>query len=412
MIDPPPLNPPQLVNELARDVHAAGGRALAVGGVVRDHLLGRQVVDWDIEVHELPEDQLYRLIRRLGQVDTVGRAFAVFKLTRGALTIDISLPRTDSKAGPGHKGIAVRGDPFLGVHEASRRRDLTVNAILYDLTEQTYIDPFHGLVDLNARRLRAVDAETFLEDPLRALRVVQFAGRLGATPDAALLALCRQAPLHELPAERIVGEWFKLLLSDQPSVGLQVARDAQILSRVFPGAPTDVGKALDRAATERDQLAHVPRRLALMLTTWLYTATAHAVATTLDTLGIIRWDGYRLREAVVRAHATRHYPSDSDASLRHLATLCEPYLVLTARLAHRMDPNAERHRDRAGALGVLTDPEPPWVQGRDLLALGLKPGPRIGVVLGELYRDQLDRTHESRDSAMAAAARIVDEGAS
>ena len=167
----PALNPPKLVVDLALAVEAVGGRAYAVGGVVRDHLLNRAVYDWDIEVHRVPEEQLFSLLKRLGKVDSVGRAFSVFKLTRKRLTIDVSLPRTDSNSGPGHTGIAVTGDPFLGIKEASRRRDLTLNAILCDVLTGELEDPFGGVEDLNNGILRAVDAQTFLEDPLQALRV-------------------------------------------------------------------------------------------------------------------------------------------------------------------------------------------------------------------------------------------------
>lgn len=76
------MKPPALVIALAEGVKALGGTAYAVGGVVRDHLLNRPIYDWDIEVHEVPEVELVSLLRRLGHVDAVGKAFAVFKLTK------------------------------------------------------------------------------------------------------------------------------------------------------------------------------------------------------------------------------------------------------------------------------------------------------------------------------------------
>ena len=113
-------------------------------------------------------------------MDAVGQAFRVYKLSgvegvEGA--VDVALPRRDSKVGPGHRGIAVEGDPSLSVEEAARRRDFTMNAMLFDPATGEILDPWGGRRDLEARLLRAVDARTFGEDPLRALRAVQFAAR-------------------------------------------------------------------------------------------------------------------------------------------------------------------------------------------------------------------------------------------
>ena len=112
---------------VARAVRDAGGRALIVGGWVRDTLLGLPSKDIDIEVYGLPADALRAVLARLGPVNSVGASFAVFKL--GAL--DVSLPRTESKAGRGHRGFTVSGDPSLPLAAAARRRDFTVNAIAW-----------------------------------------------------------------------------------------------------------------------------------------------------------------------------------------------------------------------------------------------------------------------------------------
>ncbi|MDX1579118.1 MAG: hypothetical protein R3266_11560, partial [Gemmatimonadota bacterium] len=156
---------------------AAGGRAWLVGGCVRDALLGEAVTDFDVEVYRIPEDDLEVLLSALGPVNAVGKSFGVFKLGADE-DIDVSLPRRDSNAGPGHRGIHVEGDPWMTPREAARRRDLTVNAILMDPRTGELLDPWNGRADLDACLLRPVDRHTFLEDPLRALRAVQFAARL------------------------------------------------------------------------------------------------------------------------------------------------------------------------------------------------------------------------------------------
>src|SRR4029078_493064 len=100
---------------IARAVRDAGGRALIVGGWVRDRLLGRDAKDIDIEVFGLPADQLKTLLAGVGSVNTVGESFTVYKVAG----LDVSLPRRESKVGRGHKGFEVTGDPTLSIEDAA-----------------------------------------------------------------------------------------------------------------------------------------------------------------------------------------------------------------------------------------------------------------------------------------------------
>ena len=121
------------VTAVAEAVRAAGGRALVVGGWVRDRLLERESKDLDIEVFGLPGDVLRDVLGRLGRVEPVGNSFPVFKLAGlGDGPIDVALPRRESKAGRGHRGFVVEGDPTMSIADAARRRDFTVNAIAWD----------------------------------------------------------------------------------------------------------------------------------------------------------------------------------------------------------------------------------------------------------------------------------------
>lgn len=405
-VDLPDLSP--TIRLLADRCAVAGGRALLVGGAVRDWLMGRPVKDWDIEVHGLSEPDLERLLRKIGPVNAVGRSFGVFKLRDGEGELDVSLPRTDSKVGPGHRGIQVNGDPFLGIREAARRRDLTVNAILLDPLTGERIDPFQGQEDLASGILRAVDADTFLEDPLRALRVVQFTARLEMTPTDALLDLCRDARLDELPAERVEGEWRKLLLvARRPSLGLAVARKAAILARVFPEAAAAdvpaVDTAVDRVAS-RD-LAPIGRRYATLLAAWLHAAPPDAVEVTLDRLGLHTLGGYPMRERIRAAVACwREAPAD-DAALRHLSTRTELEPTLTVRWAVTGDDAVLGRLARARALGIANEPPPRLLLGRHLAAIGVPAGPHMGKLLAWVYARQLDGAVTTLDEAVAEATR-------
>ena len=193
-------NLPENVITLSQAIHDAGGRALLVGGCVRDALMGAQPKDWDLEVYNFDAARLRELLDQFGPVNVVGESFTVYKLGQH---LDVSIPRRERKTGRGHKGFVIEGDPSMSVEEATRRRDFTINAILQDPLTGELIDPYHGRRDIEQRVLRAVSAETFAEDSLRVLRAAQFAARFELDIDADTVALCREIDLTDLPAERI-----------------------------------------------------------------------------------------------------------------------------------------------------------------------------------------------------------------
>ncbi len=228
---------------IARAVADAGGRAVLVGGAVRDGLLGERVKDLDVEVFGLDLDRLHSVLGRFGDVLTIGRSFGVLAID--GLSIDFSLPRRDNKVAPGHKGFDIEWDPMLSFDQAARRRDLTINSMGIDLATGEFLDPHGGRDDLQRRRLQATDAVLFPEDPLRGLRVAQFAARFCMEPTAELIALCAPLDLSELPAERIGAEFRKLLCKGrEPSRGLSFLFDSGLL-RFFPELTALVGVPQD-----------------------------------------------------------------------------------------------------------------------------------------------------------------------
>ena len=218
--------------ELAQAVRAEKGRALLVGGCVRDELMGKHPKDWDIEVYGIAPVRLRELLDQFGPVNLVGEAFTVYKL--GA-HVDVSLPRRERKTGRGHRAFFIEGDPGMSIEEASSRRDFTINAILKDPLTNEVLDPFNGQTDIKGKILRAVSPETFPEDSLRVLRAAQFAARFEFEIEPVTLALCRSIDLSDLPAERIWGEIEKLLLrSDKPLLGLQWLSRLDATRQLFP----------------------------------------------------------------------------------------------------------------------------------------------------------------------------------
>jgi tRNA nucleotidyltransferase (CCA-adding enzyme) len=458
--------PPGLVRLLAA-LRAAGGRPYVVGGAVRDTLLGLPIKDYDVEVFGLPQERLEPVLAVHGRVDAVGQAFRVYKLSgvegvEGAL--DVALPRHDSKVGPGHRGIAVEGDPDLPVAEAARRRDFTMNAMLLDPATGEVLDPWGGRRDLEARVLRAVDARTFGEDPLRALRAVQFAARYELEVEPATAALCASMPLAELPAERVFGEIEKLLLkARRPSLGLALLKAWGLLPVVAPEllpleeTPQDPGwhpegdvwahtlQVVDAAAGLRDELGDDrPRQLALMLgalchdlgkpaTTRLedgrIRSLGHEEAGLPPTRALLgRWNvqtllGYDVRDQVLGLVAHHLKPGQlyderervGDGAIRRLARKCEPDLLYRVAKADCLGrrPGAfettamEWFRERVRALDVAVRPPEPILKGRDVLALGVPPGPEIGRVVRAVYERQLDGAVTTLEEARSEARRVI-----
>jgi tRNA nucleotidyltransferase (CCA-adding enzyme) len=455
--------PPALALDIAGAVHRAGGRALVVGGWVRDRLLGQLSKDVDIEVFGVPQDRLPALLASLGRVEPVGQSFPVYKVVRADQDsggIDVALPRRESKRGRGHKGFEVAGDPSMSIDEAARRRDFTINAIAWDPLTGEYEDPFDGRGDLGRRVLRAVDPATFGDDSLRVLRAVQFAARFEFMLHDDTAAICRRIPLDDLPAERVWGEVEKLLLqAERPSIGLALALDLGVVDQVLPEMKPLVGceqepewhpegdvwthtlmvvdKAhqlngdLDRARMITVMLGAVCHDLGKPATTAVIDgrirsmeheeAGVEPASRLLDRLNIHTIDGFDVRTHVLGLVANHLKPgmffkagTVGDGAFRRLAQKVD--LELLARVARAdclgragaFDCSAmDWFLARARALGVEHQPPAPLLLGRHLLALGVSPGPRVGEILKQVYEKQLDGEIRSVEEGIEVAKGIL-----
>src|SRR5258708_39730099 len=142
---------PEKVLQLAATIREAGGRALLVGGCVRDALMDKQPKDWDVEVYGIDPARLREVLNQFGEVNVVGEAFTVYKL---GSDLDVGLPRRERKTGRGHRAFVIEGDPAMSIEESARRRDFTINAILQDPLTGEIIDPFHCRDDIAKKTLR------------------------------------------------------------------------------------------------------------------------------------------------------------------------------------------------------------------------------------------------------------------
>src|SRR4051812_25414695 len=450
--------PLPIVHRIATAVRGAGGRALIVGGWVRDQLLGLpESSNVDLEVFGLAGDRVRALLESFGRVEAVGESFQVYKIGE----VDVALPRRDSKAGRGHRGFVVTGDPDMSIVEAARRRDFTINAISWDPLTGEHFDPFEGRADLERRLLRVVDPATFADDSLRVLRAVQFAARFGLAVEQATAVLCRQIALDDLPPERVWGEFEKLLLSPKPSIGFEIAMDLGVIAKLFPelqalsGCPQEPEwhpegdvwvhtlQVIDQARTRIDDLPR-PQQIAVMLgalahdlgkppTTAFIDGRIRSMnheelgvapaAAFLDRLNIHTIDGYDVRKQVLGITAQHLKPGAwykvrdevGDGAFRRLAHKVD--LELLARVAKsdcegrrpgRFDCTAmDWFVERARTLGVEHRPPAPILLGRHVLELGMKPGPRVGEILKIVYEQQLDNQVTTLEQAIESARRIM-----
>mgnify|MGYP000858268171 CR=1 FL=1 len=461
------------VLQLCQAVQAEGGRAFLVGGWVRDYLRGVANVDYDVEVYGIESERLRELLDAHGNVNAVGEAFTVYKVKLNsepdahpptALTLDVSLPRRESKVGRGHRGFAITGDPWMTYEDAARRRDFTINAVMYDPLNEEMVDPFHGCDDIERRLLRAVDATTFVEDSLRVLRAMQFAARFEYEIDPATVLLCRSIDLSDLPAERIWAEVEKWLLqSAKPSIGFWAAIELGITSQLWPelhaliGCPQEyewhpegdvdihTAMVIDEARKLIDDLPY-PKKLAVMLgalchdfgkpaTTKMEDGRIRSkghedagIAPTesfLDRLKLHTIDGYDVRQqvkALVADHlAPGHFHKSflkgsnvSDGAFRRLAQRVEPDLLYRVARADCLGrtgdfkPTAmEWFIARVNELAIPVKAPAPILLGRHVLALGVQPGPQVGQVTKAVYEMQLDGQVTTLDEAIAAAEKLV-----
>jgi len=456
---------PEKVLKLAKAIRGEGGRALLVGGCVRDELMGKQPKDWDLEVYEIEPQRLRRMLDQFGSVNVVGEAFTVYKL---GPDLDVSLPRRERKTGRGHRAFFIEGDPAMTIEEATKRRDFTINAILKDPLTGEIVDPFHGREDLDRRILRAVSPETFGEDSLRVLRAAQFAARFEFEIKQEAVELCRAIDLSDLPAERTWGEMEKLLLRAQrPSIGLDWLRKLGAVDRLFPElkALIDVPQepewhpegdvwihtllTVDRARELIDELPYVKQATVILAalchdfgkpsTTEFVEGRIRSreheeegVAPTegfLDRLNIHTLDGYDVRvqvTALVRDHLKpgefyKKRDEVSDGAFRRLARKCELDLLYRVAKADSLGRNAEwvpREKwydaaaqewfiERARELEVASHAPAPILLGRHLLEMGLEPGPRIGEITKAVYEMQLDGRVQDLDEAIEEARRLL-----
>jgi len=418
--------------------------------------LGLQIKDYDIEVYGLNSiEELEKILAQYGSVNLVGKSFGVLKFQYDGEEYDFSFPRTEQKIGSGHRGFDVSIDGAMSFKEASKRRDFTINAMGYDVEEEKFIDPYNGKIDIEKRLLRHIDDETFIEDPLRVYRAIQFCSRFGYTLADKSFELCKnmvsKGMLEELAKERIYVEFTKLLLkSPKPSVGFELMRKLGVLC-YFPELQSliDVPQP-PKWHPEGDVWIHTMMAVDAMVALlgsdekqnlrYLFAILCHdfgkATHTTIEKGGRIRAIGhekagveptrkflYRITNEhefiasilpLVEHHLKpSHFYIDKsrDKAFRKLATKVNiEELVIVARADFLGRTTKESLSgiysagdwmiERAKNLKVNNRPLENLLQGRDLIALGLEPSSQFKEILDIVYNLQLEGFISKKEEAL------------
>jgi len=236
--------------DIVTELQNNGAQVYIVGGIVRDVYMGLPLGDIDVEIHDIEARQLEVILQQFGTCSLVGASFGVYKL----YGVDWSLPRHDVRVAhdgrhpdeshpdeshpdgrhPDGRHPQIQIDIHLDIREAARRRDLTINALMYDMQNNIIHDFFGSFDDCDRRLLRSPDVQFFADDPLRFFRVMHFVGRFDAFVDAELFEMCKTMNISDISRERVEQELYKLFLySHFPSRGFRFLHDCGQLQKWF-----------------------------------------------------------------------------------------------------------------------------------------------------------------------------------
>ncbi len=422
-------------------LHAAGYAAYAVGGCVRDSLLGRTAHDWDLCTSALPQ-QVMELFGTEQCIPT-GLQHGTVTIKYGGQLYETTTFRTEGSYTDGRHPDAVQFVP--DVREDLARRDFTINAMAYNAAEGL-VDPFGGQKDLQNGLLRAVGEpqQRFTEDALRILRLYRFAARFGFALDAATARAARQLAPHLdcISAERIQEELAKLLAAPQPGAYLEPAVLAVVLPELTPEKLTAAKPVVDVCPAGEENL---PVRWAALLGALGETDTRRVLkrlrcsnACIEETAVLVRetagegvcrsfsedrplgWDpaaaGSRAGDGMARLVSEEKASAHpGDIHLRQLLGrygLCtvERLCALCAALRPQAAPACALAAQRARQLeadGVCCRVSQLAVNGRDLMAAGIPAGPALRRVLETLLDGVIRAEYPNEKPVLLAAAQKI-----
>jgi len=411
-----------------------GHIAYFAGGCVRDMVRGLTPKDYDIVTDARPEAVQTLFARTFA----VGAHFGVIIVLEDSFQFEVATFRSDEAYIDGRHPSAVH---FSSPEEDAKRRDFTINGMFYDPVAEQVIDLVGGQADIAAKLVRAIGepAKRFAEDRLRMLRAVRFATVLDYQIDnqtwEALVA--NATSINQISAERIRDELMRIFLSPNRVRGWDLLDSSGLMPVILPELEAMKGVLQpEQFHPEGDVFVHTRLMLQLLpeevsvplVLAVLFHDVAKPVTATVDKTGRIRFNehdriGAQMTEAIMRR--LRFSGAEIDATIemvrQHMVFKDAPNMRV-AKLKRFMarptfEDELELHRvDCESSHRILDNYEfllrkreefanepiipPPLVRGDDLIALGLKPGPKFGEILEAVETRQLEGTLRTRDEAL------------
>lgn len=420
---------------VVRRLQDSGFVALYAGGCVRDRLLGATPHDYDIATDAKPE-QVQRLFPR---TIAIGAHFGVISVLEGGAEFQVASFRADGLYLDGRHPEMVT---FSSPEKDAERRDFTINGLFFDPIADRLIDYVGGQEDLAARRIRAIGcaADRFREDRLRMLRAVRFTTTLGFEIESATWDAVREnaSAIHEVSAERIREELLKILLSPNRVRGFDLLDGSGLLREVLP--EVDALKGCEQPPQfhpEGDVFVHTRIMLGLLpaevsvplVLSVLFHDIGKPGTFAVDPTGRIRFSGHDALGAEMTERIMerlRFSRAEIDATVAAVANHMVFKDVKGMRISRlkrfmardHFEDEMELHRvDCSSSHGLLDNYEyirerqkefaneplipPPLVTGRDLIAMGLRPGPRFSEILEAVQSRQLEGGLANAEEALA-----------
>src|SRR5436190_5365683 len=432
VMKPSPME--KTAREIAAHLRESGHIAYFAGGCVRDIVRGQTPKDFDIATDAKPEN-VQKLFPR---TYAVGAHFGVILVLENGFQFEVATFRSDEAYIDGRHPSAVH---FSSPEEDAKRRDFTINGMFYDPVAEEVIDFVGGRADIAAKLVRAIGdpTERLAEDRLRMLRAVRFATVLDYKIDnGTWKALVANAPsINQISAERIRDELVRILTSPNRVRGWDLLDSSGLMRVILPEIDAMKGCLQpEQFHPEGDVFQHTRLMLELLpeevsaplVLSVLFHDVAKPVTATVDETGRIRFNEHdrigaamtesimeRLRfsraeiDAVVemvRQHMVfKDVPKMRVAKLKRF--MARPTFEEELELhrvdcasSHKMMDNYEflwQKRDEFANEPIIP---PPLVRGDDLIALGMKPGPKFGEILEAVETRQLEGALKDREQAL------------
>jgi poly(A) polymerase len=424
----------QTARQIVRKLRAAGKVAYYAGGCVRDLLSGKPPKDIDIATDARPE-----IVQKLfSRTYAVGAHFGVIVVLENGFQFEVATFRSDGVYLDGRRPAEVH---FASAEEDAARRDFTINGMFFDPEKDEVIDFVGGRADLVARLIRAIGdpAQRIAEDRLRILRAVRFATVLGFEIDAATWDAvgAHAVSINEISAERIREELVRIFLSPQRARGWDLLDASGLLGAILPEVeamkgceqPPQFHPEGDVFKHTRIMLEMLPAETSLPLVlSVLFHDIGKPPTSTVDEEGRIRFNGHdrvgaemterimeRLRfsraeidatvEAVRQHMVFKDVPNMRVAKLKRF--MARPTFVDELELhrvdcasSHGMMDNYDFLRQKREEFANEPIIPPPLVRGDDLIAMGMKPGPKFGEILEAVETRQLEGALKDREEAL------------